>query len=223
MEPTPGSDLSSIDRRLAVQWMLAAGAAAAAPRETAMAAISSTRSTRPPIQSRGYGRDPQMVRIHQPGDVWPLTLDPRQQRITKALCDIVVPAQDEAPSASAVGVPEFLDEWVSAPYPEQAADRPLLLDGLDWIDAESRRLFLVGFEELDTARQTYVCEQFADPAMAAGIHPDAAKFFKRFRDLAFGGYVTTAEGMKALGYTGNIPLSAFEGPPPEALRHLGLV
>jgi hypothetical protein len=223
MEPTPGSGLSSIDRRLAVQWMLAAGAAAAADRGTTLAATSSTRSTRPPIHSQGYGRDPQMVRIHQPGDVWPLTLDPRQQRITKALCDIVVPAQGDAPFASAVSVPEFLDEWVSAPYPEQAADRLLLLDGLEWLDTESRRLFLVGFEELDVAKQTLVCEQFAEPAKAAGIHPDAAKFFKRFRDLAFGGYVTTAEGMKALGYTGNIPLSSFEGPTPEALRHLGLV
>jgi hypothetical protein len=164
-----------------------------------------------------------MVRLHQPGDVWPLTLDARQRRITRALCDIIVPAQDGAPSASAVGVPEFLDEWVSAPYPEQAIDRPLLLDGLDWVDAESKRLFLVGFEELDAAQQTHVCERFADRSKAAAIHPNAAKFFKRFRDLAFGGYVTTAEGMKALGYTGNIPLSSFEGPPPEALRHLGLL
>ena len=220
MEPESGSTFPGMDRRVAVQWMLAAGAAAAAPGDAAFAAPASARS---PIQSRGYGRDPQMVRIHRPGEVWPLTLDPRQQRLTKALCDLIVPEQEGAPSASAVGVPEFLDEWVSAPYPEQAADRSLLLDGLDWMDAESRRLFLTGFEALDTAKQTHVCERFADPAKAAGIHPDAAKFFKRFRDLAFGGYVTTAEGMKALGYTGNIPLSSFEGPPPEALRHLGLV
>jgi hypothetical protein len=28
--------------------------------------------------------------------------------------------------------------------------------------------------------------------------------------------------MKAIGYVGNVPSASFDGPPPEALRHVGL-
>jgi hypothetical protein len=210
-----------MDRRTAMQWMLAATAATTAS-SSCETSLSAAETASTPITTKGYGRDPVMVQIYKPGDVWTLTLTEAQRRITKSLCDIIVPANQGAPSASAVGVPDFLDEWISAPYLEQTADRPLLLNGFEWIEAESRRLFQASFDELDNARQTRVCENFADPSQAAKIHPNAAKFFKRFRDLAFGGYVTTAEGMKALGYVGNIPTTTFEGPPPEALHHLGL-
>ena len=53
-------------------------------------------------------------------------------------------------------------------------------------------------------------------------HKKAATFFKRFRDLTAGGYFTTPEGSKALGYVGNMPSATFEGPPVEALKHVGL-
>ena len=50
----------------------------------------------------------------------------------------------------------------------------------------------------------------------------ASQFFKKFRDLTAGGYYTTPEGMKDIGYVGNVPLATFDGPPPEVLRKLGL-
>lgn len=75
---------------------------------------------------------------------------------------------------------------------------------------------------MSAAQQTGICETCADPAKAKGIHAKAAAFFKRFRDLAFGAWCTTPEGMKAIGYIGNVPSAAFAGPPPEALKHVGL-
>jgi hypothetical protein len=75
------------------------------------------------ITAKGYGPDPSMVKIYQPGDVWPLTLTEPQRRTTRALCDLIIPADDTSPSASAVGVPDFIDEWISSPYPAQAGDR----------------------------------------------------------------------------------------------------
>ena len=51
----------------------------------------------------------------------------------------------------------------------------------------------------------------------------AAVFFKKFRDLTAGGFYTTKEGMKDIGYTGNVPLTSFDGPPPDVLKQLGLV
>ena len=45
------------------------------------------------------------------------------------------------PSASAIGVPEMIDEWVSAPYPRQQRDRSFLIAGLEWLDYEAKRRF----------------------------------------------------------------------------------
>ena len=64
-----------------------------------------------------------------------------------------------------------------------------------------------------------------DIALVAKAKPEfrtAAQFFKRFRDLTAGGFYTTPEGMKDIGYVGNVPTATFEGPTPEALKHLGL-
>jgi hypothetical protein len=52
---------------------------------------------------------------------------------------VIIPADDDSPSASAVGVPDFIDEWISSPYPAQAGDRRIVLDGLQWIDDEAQR------------------------------------------------------------------------------------
>jgi hypothetical protein len=50
----------------------------------------------------------------------------------------------------------------------------------------------------------------------------AAQFFARFRDLVAGGFYTTPEGMKDIQYLGNVPLTKFDGPPPEVLAYLKL-
>ena len=58
--------------------------------------------------------------------------------------------------------------------------------------------------------------------MAAPEFAKAAKFFARFRDLTAGGFYTTPIGMKDIGYTGNVVLDRFDGPPLEALKKAGL-
>jgi hypothetical protein len=40
--------------------------------------------------------------------------------------------------------------------------------------------------------------------------------------LTVGGFYTTPEGMRDLGYVGNVALARFDGPPPEVLRKVGL-
>jgi hypothetical protein len=59
----------------------------------------------------------------------------------------------------------------------------------------------------------------ADEHTEAGT---ASRFFRRFRDLVAVGYYTTPEGMKEIGYVGNLPLARFEGPPAEVVAKLGL-
>jgi hypothetical protein len=211
---------SRMDRRIAIKWMLAASAslAVAARLRGASAGANAAALTK----ARGYGRDPSMVKTYQPGEVWPLTFTPAQRRTAVALCDVMIPADETSPSASSVGVPDFIDEWVSAPYPAQEADRPIILEGLAWIETEAQSRFGKEFSGLNPDQQTAICDDICDPAHAKPEHAPAVRFFKRYRDLTAGGYYTTPVGMKAIGYTGNMPLPGFDGPPPEALRHVGL-
>ena len=88
--------------------------------------------------------------------------------------------------------------------------------------SRKKRRHHIAFADLSAAQQTSICETFADVAKAKAIHAKAAAFFKRFRDLEFGAWCTTPEGMKAIGYVGNVPAATFDGPPPEALKHVGL-
>ena len=153
--------------------------------------------------------------------MWPLTLTEPQRRTTRALCDIIIPADGTSPSASAVGVPDFIDEWISSPYPAQAGDRATILSGLTWIDAESQRRFQKPFADLSHDQQPLICDDIAS-LKPKPEYKKAATFFKRFRDLTAGGYFTTPQGSKALGYVGNMPSGTFEGPSVEALKHVGV-
>ena len=209
--------LSRMDRRKAIQWMLTASAAVAA-RDSLYSAEAPTAA----IQAKGYGPDPSMVTIYKPGDVWPLTLNEPQRRTVRALCDVIIPADDGSPSASAVGVPDFIDEWISSPYPAQAGDRRVILEGLKWIDDEAGKRFHKPFADLTDEQQMAICDDISGPSRGKPAHKTAATFFKRYRDLTAGGYYTTPEGMKAIGYVGNVPTATFAGPPPEALKHVGL-
>ncbi|MCW0218142.1 MAG: gluconate 2-dehydrogenase subunit 3 family protein [Prosthecobacter sp.] len=214
---TPSELPPRMDRRIAIQWMLTAAASLTVHTPSAFAAAGIA-----PIEAKGYGPDPDMVKIYKPGDVWPLTLSEPQRRTATALCDVIIPADETSPSASAVGVPDFIDEWVSSPYPGQKTDRKTILEGLEWIEAESQQRFKTSFAELQPNQQYAICDDICDSTQAKPEHKKATTFFKRYRDLTAGGYYTTPEGMKDIGYRGNIPSATFDGPPIEALKHVGL-
>jgi hypothetical protein len=140
----------------------------------------------------------------------------------RVLCDLIIPADEHSPAASAVGVVEFIDEWISAPYPQQRADRAVVLEGLAWIEAESQKRFGLAFDKVSDAQRAAIADDICSPAKATPAFASAAKFFARFRDLTAGGFYTTPVGMKDIGYRGNTPLAAFDGPPREALEKAGL-
>jgi len=139
-----------------------------------------------------------------------------------ALCDLIIPADDVSPAASSVGVVDFIDEWISAPYPQQQADREIILPGLQWIEAEAQNRFGEPFAGIKDEQRAAIADAICNPSKAAPDVAKAAKFFARFRDLTAGGFYTTPVGMKDIGYVGNVPMERFDGPPPELLRKLGL-
>ena len=134
------SEPQRMDRREAIKWMLAA---------TATVSLLNFRSFGAGVSATGYGTDPDLMKDYKPGDLWPLTFTKEQHRAAAALCDVIIPADDKSPSAGRLGVPDFIDEWISAPYPEQQADRQEILSGLAWLDQESDSRFGKGFADLD--------------------------------------------------------------------------
>jgi hypothetical protein len=209
-----------MDRRLAIKWMLAAGTGAMLASPLSFGAAPGGGPAAP--GGRGYGTDPDLMKPYRPGDYWPLTFTDAQRRTAAALCDVIIPAEGQVPAASGVNVQDFIDEWVSAPYPGNVADRKIVVDGLAWTEAESQRRFGQGFPEASGSQQVALCEDMAAEAKKDSPLEPASKFFKRFRNLTTAGFFTTPAGMKDLGYVGNVPLATFDGPPADLVARLGL-
>ncbi len=208
-----------ISRREALQWIASATVLMAA-QPGAVAADSAAPASTP--SGKPYGTDPNLLKSYKPGELWPLTFSEGQRRTVTALVDLILPADDRSPAASTVGVPAFIDEWVSAPYATQQADRPVLLDGLQWLEAESRKRFEADFAALTAAQQSQIADAICHlPAAKPGFET-AAKFFHLFRNLTLGGYYTSPVGMKDVGFIGNVARTRFDGPPPEVLAKLGI-
>lgn len=217
-----------MDRRTTIKWVLAASATmpllgrhAAAQSATVLAQPKGT-DTNSIHYEHGYGTDPDLTKTYHPGEVWPLTFTTEQRRTATVLCDLIIPQDEVSPSASSVGVVDFIDEWVSSPYPRQRGQRPLLLDGLQWLDDEALKRSRRSFVDAGAAMQHSIC---GDICYEAGVAPEfaqAAKFFAAFRDLTAAGFYTTPIGMKDIGYVGNVPLTSFPPPPSELLEQLGL-
>ncbi|MBV8146914.1 MAG: gluconate 2-dehydrogenase subunit 3 family protein [Gammaproteobacteria bacterium] len=204
-----------MDRRTTVKWVLAT---------VAYGALAHARSAGEPLRAlKGYGTDPDLLKTYHPGEVWPLTLSAPQRQLAAVLCDLVIPADEHSPAASTVGVVEFIDEWVSAPYPDCQRDRPIVLAGFEWLDAEAARRFGAEFVALTAPQRTAICDDICDASRAAPVKAEAARFFALYRDLTAGGFYSTPVGRKDLGYVGNVPLTHFEGPPAELLKKFNLL
>ena len=65
-------------------------------------------------------------------------------------------------------------------------------------------------------------EAAPDPSEAAKTKRSLQQFFRTFRNLTAGGFYTTPEGMKDVGYTGNVVLATQPKPPADLLARLGL-
>ena len=215
MNPPEESLPPRIDRRLALKWI---SAAAATP---ALGGLALRAADAPLPSATGYGPDPDMTKVYQPGDVWPLTFSDAQRKLATLLCDLLLPTEGSSPGATAVGVPDFLDEWISSPYPDQKRDRQLLLEGFEALDGLAGKRGGTAFVSLPKEDQLAICRELAK---AAKSNPKEfpASFFLRLRDLVAGGFYTTPAGMHDLGYRGNIPSIEWTGPPPEVLEALGL-
>ena len=203
---------NKIPRRDALKWL--ASAAAAVP------VISTGKATaaEPTVAPR-TSTDPDLVKPIVP---WNRILTEAELRTLAAICDVIIPEDEKSPAASAVGVPDFINEWVSAPYPTQMTDRQTIRGGLSWLNTEATQRFEQEFADLKPEQKTSICDDIAYLPKAKPEHLFGALFFAKLRDLTATGFYTTSQGMKDIGYVGNMPLTKFDGPPPAVMKHLGL-
>lgn len=205
------------DRRVTLKWMLAAMASGTAPVQSVYAAQSPS-SPWPdvklqPVAGRGYGTDPNLL---EPVVPWPKTLAAAQLATVAAVCDTILPAEGPWPAPSTVGIHQFVDEWVSAPYPQQQGDRAVILNGLAWIEGQAQARHGASYAKLDEAKRSLI---LSDAAKADGRGRD---FLDKMKFLTTGAYYTSEKGIEELGYVGNVPItdSDYPGPTPEAMAHL---
>ncbi len=195
---------SKIDRRTALKWISVA---------MASATISTQARAKTYIKTpNGYGTDPNLVNPNSP---WLRIMTKQQLQLTAILTDIILPADEPHPSASTVGVPDFIDEWVSSPYEQTVKDKSIILRGLTWVEVEAKHRFNLTLEQCSNDQQTAIMN-----AMAKVSNKPEHTFFTRFKWLTLGGYYTTPAGFKDIGYMGNVPLKSYPGPSIEQVTEL---
>jgi hypothetical protein len=173
-----------------------------------------------PITANGYGKDPKL--ISPTPAPWPLTLTREHLDLVAVLSDIIIPAEGDVPSATSVGVPEVINEWISAPYPLQQEHRTVLLPGLVWTDMESTRRFGKIFIRSSVQQQLEIVDDiaFSNDETPADLNLPVS-FFDVLRQLVAGAFFSSPAGIKDIGYLGGVPIMGdYPGPTEDAMEHL---
>lgn len=212
-------DSSFISRRHALKGLLSGAAGAAAI--PAIAAPNQTEQAPMVRASRFVFHDPDFTQpVKFP---WEKLMSAEELATTQALADLILPKDDTSPAASEVGVHDFINEWISADYPEHHEDCEIIRGGLGWLNTESFKRFGKRFEALSIEQQSQIADDICDPAKARPEFTIGAAFFKKFRQLCLGGYYTHSATWKSLGYVGNISVGGpYPGVPQEVIEKLGL-
>lgn len=136
-------------------------------------------------------------------------------RTVHVLCDMIVPADEKSGSASAAGVPEFIDDWLEFRKKEDGNDNfaAQILGGLVWLDLESNRLFHVDFAVASEAQRKQILDRIAWPRQAEKADHAWAVFFSKFRDLTVSGFFSSKMGVADLPYLGNVYVAKWDGCP----------
>lgn len=137
----------------------------------------------------------------------------------RLLVDLIIPADERSGSATAAGVPEFMDFILQ----DQSGRQTAMRGGLAWLDTECReRLGKPSFLECTDAERRAVLDDIAWPAQARPELSHGVAFFNSFRDLTASGFWSSRVGVEDLRYLGNTSVPGWNGCPEEQLRKLGV-
>jgi hypothetical protein len=218
---------TGMDRRDALRVMAVAAvvpmlptSASAAPAPEARAPLPLLDEAQAPVRKKGPRGTPSDPVLQRAKADWPMLLSLRELTTLSALCDVIIPADDKSPSASAVGAPGYINEWASRPGGENSLVR--VRGGLAWLDRESESRFGKRFHLLSLSQKTAICDDICYLPKAKPEHRFAAQFFDTIRDQTATAFYTTPQGWKDLGYIGNVALPKFEGPNAAIRKQIGL-
>jgi gluconate 2-dehydrogenase gamma chain len=130
----------------------------------------------------------------------------------QALCQTIIPSDEDAKGAIEAGAPEFIDLITS----ENKEYQVWLGGGLMWLDNACLDRYGKACLDCPPAQQKEILDLIAyrknakqDPSLGQGI-----EFFGFLRKLTADGYFTSEIGIEYLGYIGNTFLKEFPGCPP---------
>jgi gluconate 2-dehydrogenase gamma chain len=134
-----------------------------------------------------------------------------QYKTLQALCQTIIPPDEQSPGAVEAGAPEFIDLLTS-----ENEDYQLTLGGgLMWLDSTCRVRYGKVYLDCSPLEQKEILDFIAyrenskkDPSLSQGV-----KFFAFLRDLTTDGFFTSKIGIQYLQYIGNEVLPEFSGCP----------
>lgn len=169
------------------------------------------------VAERAHRHARQASRSGAQGDAFqPQFFTPEEYRTVRILVDLILPADDRSPSASQVGVPQFMD-FIMIDMPHRQTG---MRGGLAALDYESRRRFAHVFAECEPEQRTALLDDVAFPDKAPARLRHLAAFFSDFRDLTASGFWTSKEGMEDLQYLGNTFVDEWTGCPDDVVKEL---
>jgi len=204
-----------MDRRETIRTLLIGGMLGSSGLPLACNTRTNDQADLPKPEAPGYGRTAEELERDAEllAEKSVFTLD--ELATVAVLCDIILPANENAGSAVEAGVPDFID-FIVKDIPEHEVP---LKGGIMWLNSESNRRFGLIFKDLPANQQMAIVDDIAwpekkdlDPAFLPGV-----AFFNHMRSLTLTGYYTSEMGIKDLGYQGNRP-NVWDGVPEEVLK-----
>jgi Gluconate 2-dehydrogenase subunit 3 len=138
----------------------------------------------------------------------PKVLDGHQMALVGVICDLIIP-ETASPGALSVGAPEYIGFTLTR---ASIHARQRFLDGLEWIDRESKRCFGRTFICLATDQQIALLRRVDVESSNEDQDSIGAAFFRDIKNRTVYAYYTSKAGIfQELGYKGNTPLTDFPG------------
>jgi gluconate 2-dehydrogenase gamma chain len=154
--------------------------------------------------------------VSSSGEYAPKFFPEHQYKTLRALCQAIIPSDQESGGAIEAGAPEFLDLLSS-----ENKDLQLQLGGgIMWLDSTCMERYGQTYLQCAPGQRTEMLDLIAfrknadkDPRLRPGI-----EFFSTLRKYTVDGFFTSEIGIQYLGYVGNTYLKEFPGCPaiPEA-------
>jgi gluconate 2-dehydrogenase gamma chain len=142
----------------------------------------------------------------------PKFFSPHAYKTLQALCQTIIPSDEDAKGAIEAGAPEFIDLITSENKDYQVA----LGGGLMWLDNTCLDRYGKIYLECAPEQQKEILDLIAyrknakqDSSLGQGI-----EFFAFLRKLTADGFFTSEIGIEYLGYIGNTFVKDFPGCPP---------